>query len=202
MGVHSGMALVLLAKLSMVAIALVGVYATIRIAERLGGSKAGLLAGLMAATFPASLIFGHSPLHDGDGQRIRLGTCGVALARRRAARRMFSGGSAHRRWRSFFAIRNAFLVAIGLLVALLVSPRAAGRRSPSSPVGQLGSSVARSFLTGSPGGQPRFIHCSSSFATTWFRGGRPITAYRRGSIISRRPGARQGCRPSRLRRGR
>jgi hypothetical protein len=59
LGVGSAPALVLLAKGAMVALALLGSYAAIRLAERLAGPPAGFLAGALAASFPAGLIYGH-----------------------------------------------------------------------------------------------------------------------------------------------
>jgi len=147
-GVHSGMALVLLAKLSMVAIALVGVYATIRIAERLGGSKAGVLAGLLAATFPASLIFGHRCMTEmASGSVLALA---VWLWLDGERRRMFLAGLLTS-LAIFLRYQNA-LVAIGLLVALLVSAR---RREAitflaGGAVGLLGGEILDWITWGSP----------------------------------------------------
>lgn len=118
-GVHSAVALVVLAKLLMVALALVGVYATIRIAERLGGSIAGALAGLLAATFPASLIFGHRCMSEmASGPVLALG---VLLWLDGERRRMFLAGLLAS-LAIFLRYQNG-LVTIGLLVALLVSAR-------------------------------------------------------------------------------
>jgi phosphatidylinositol glycan class B len=118
-GVHSAVALVVLAKLFMVALALVGVYATIRIAERLGGANAGALAGLLAATFPASLIFGHRCMAEmASGPVLALA---VLLWLDGDRRRMFLAGllaSAA----IFLRFQNG-LVTLGLLVTLLGSAR-------------------------------------------------------------------------------
>jgi len=148
LGVHSGMVLVLLAKLSMVAIALVGVYATIRIAERLGGPTAGVLAGLMAATFPASLIFGHRCMTEmASGSVLALA---VWLWLEGERRRMFLAGLLTS-LAIFLRYQNA-LVAIGLLLALLASAR---RREAitfvaGGAVGLLGGEILDWITWGSP----------------------------------------------------
>jgi phosphatidylinositol glycan class B len=118
-GVQSGTVLVLVAKLSMVGVALVGLYATIRIAERLGGATAGALAGLLAATFPAMLIFGHRCMAEmASGSVLAIA---VWLWLDRDRRRMFLSGLLVS-LATFLRYQNG-LMAIGLLVALLVSPR-------------------------------------------------------------------------------
>lgn len=118
-GVQSAVTLVVLAKLLMVALALVGVYATIRIAERLGGAIAGALAGLLAATFPASLILGHRCMAEmASGPVLALA---VLLWLDGDRRRMFLAGLLAS-LAIFLRYQNG-LVTIGLLVALLVSAR-------------------------------------------------------------------------------
>src|SRR5579863_8082206 len=118
-GVQSSIALVLLAKLFMVAVALVGIYATIRIAERLGGAAAGVLAGLLAATFPASLIFGHRCMTEmASGPALAMAVWFWLAGDRR---RMFLAGLLAAL--AIFLRYQNVLVAIGLLVALIVSAR-------------------------------------------------------------------------------
>lgn len=118
-GVHSSVALVVLAKLLMVALALVGVYATIRIAERLGGPIAGALAGLLATTFPASLIFGHRCMAEmASGPVLALA---VLLWLDGDRRRMLLAGLLASS--AIFLRYQSGLVTIGLLVALLASAR-------------------------------------------------------------------------------
>ena len=118
-GVRSAIVLVVLAKLSMVVVALLGVYATIRIAERLGGATAGALAGLLAATFPASLIFGHRCMTEmASGSALAVA---VWLWLDGDRRRMFLAGLLTS-LAIFLRYQNG-LVALGLLVALLVSSR-------------------------------------------------------------------------------
>ena len=58
LGVHGAPTLVIAAKLAMVAVALVGVYASIRLGEKLGGAEAGVLCGVLAAVFPPSIVYG------------------------------------------------------------------------------------------------------------------------------------------------
>src|SRR5262245_7624631 len=56
LGVTSGPALVILAKVVMVALSLGGIYAAIRLSEALAGPVAALFVGVLTATFPASLV--------------------------------------------------------------------------------------------------------------------------------------------------
>ena len=49
---------VIAAKLAMVGLGLLGVYAVIRIGETLGGASAGVLCGVLAALFPPSIVYG------------------------------------------------------------------------------------------------------------------------------------------------
>lgn len=58
LGVSGAATLVISAKLAMVAVALVGIYASIRIAERLGGAEAAVLCGALSAAFPPSIVYG------------------------------------------------------------------------------------------------------------------------------------------------
>jgi phosphatidylinositol glycan class B len=57
-GVNDAPTLVMSAKLAMVALALVGLYASMRIAEKLGGAEAAVLCGALAAVFPPSIVYG------------------------------------------------------------------------------------------------------------------------------------------------
>ncbi len=118
-GVHSSIALVVLAKLFMVALAVVGIYATIRIAQHLGGATAGALAGVLAAAFPASLIYGHRCMTEmASGPVLALA---VWLWLRGSRRPMFLAGLLSG-VAVFLRYQNG-LVAIGLLIALLASVR-------------------------------------------------------------------------------
>jgi len=58
-GVQSGIGLVVFARLFMVALALVSVWASMRLAERLAGRAAAWLAGAMTALSPPLIVFGH-----------------------------------------------------------------------------------------------------------------------------------------------
>jgi hypothetical protein len=118
-GVRSATALVLLAKLFMVALALVGIYATIRIAERLGGATAGALAGLLAAAFPASLVFGHRCMSEMASGPVLAVAVWLWLDADR--RRMFLSGLLAS-LAIFLRYQNG-LMTVGLLAALLVSAR-------------------------------------------------------------------------------
>ena len=57
-GVSGAPPLVVSAKLAMVAVALVGIYASMRIAETLGGPEAAVLCGVLSAAFPPSIVYG------------------------------------------------------------------------------------------------------------------------------------------------
>ncbi|HMC94016.1 MAG TPA: mannosyltransferase, partial [Polyangia bacterium] len=57
-GIGSEPVLLLLTRLAMVGLALVGIYASMRIAEAFAGPTAALLAGFLGATFPGSIIYG------------------------------------------------------------------------------------------------------------------------------------------------
>lgn len=57
-GLHSGLSLVAFCKLAMVALGLIGLWASIRLAERLAGPLAGWLSAALGAVFPALLVFG------------------------------------------------------------------------------------------------------------------------------------------------
>src|SRR4029450_9678322 len=58
LGVDSAPALMISAKLAMVALALIGIYASMRIAEALGGPEAVVLCGALSAAFPPSIVYG------------------------------------------------------------------------------------------------------------------------------------------------
>lgn len=148
LGFRSSIALVLLAKLLMVAVALVGVYATIRIAERLGGATAGVLAGLLAATFPASLIFGHRCMTEmASGSALAMAVWLWLDGDRR--RTFFAGLLAS--LAIFLRYQNA-LVAAGLLVALIASPRRGEAIAfvAGGAVGLLGGEILDWLTWGSP----------------------------------------------------
>ena len=54
-GVTSSPVLVISVKLLMVALALAGIYASMRIAEKIAGPDAGVICGILSAAFPPSL---------------------------------------------------------------------------------------------------------------------------------------------------
>ena len=119
LGVQSGPMLLLLAKLTMVALALMGIYAAMRIAERLAGPIAGALAGFLCATFPALLIYGHRCMAEMAGASVV--ALSVWLWLHEDRRRMFFAGLLAS-VAIFLRYQNG-LVAVGLLAALLLSSR-------------------------------------------------------------------------------
>jgi hypothetical protein len=58
LGFHTGPELVLTVRMAMVLSGLWAVYASMRLAERIGGTYAALLAGVFSALFPASIVYG------------------------------------------------------------------------------------------------------------------------------------------------
>jgi len=57
-GMNAAPALVISAKLAMVVLALIGIYASMRIAERLGGGDAAILCGVLGAFLPPLIVYG------------------------------------------------------------------------------------------------------------------------------------------------
>lgn len=64
LGVESSIALVTGVKLAMAGVSLLGVYGTMRLAEAFDGRPAGVLAGLLAAAFPLTLVFASRSIGD------------------------------------------------------------------------------------------------------------------------------------------
>jgi hypothetical protein len=118
-GVHSGAAFVVVAKLWMVALAVVGIHAVTRLADRLGGPRAGALGGLLAATYPALIIYGHRCMAEMASGSVLVLVAWLWLEGGR--RRMFLAGLLGAT-AVFLRYQNG-LVVLGLFVALLVSPR-------------------------------------------------------------------------------
>lgn len=58
LGMSAAPTLVVSAKLAMAALALVGIYASMRIAEKLAGAEAAVFCGLLGAAFPPSIVYG------------------------------------------------------------------------------------------------------------------------------------------------
>ncbi len=58
LGVRGAPALVVSAKLVMVTVALVGIYASMRVGEKLAGAEGAVLSGVLAALFPPSIVYG------------------------------------------------------------------------------------------------------------------------------------------------
>src|SRR5262249_45930229 len=111
--------LLLLARLTMVGLALLGIYASMRIAETLAGPTAALLAGLFGATFPASLIYGHRCMTEMASGPILAVAVWLSLSRER---RRLLGAGLLASLAVFLRYQNG-LVAAGLLVLLLVARR-------------------------------------------------------------------------------
>jgi phosphatidylinositol glycan class B len=118
-GVTSEPALLLLARATMVGLALLGIYASMRIAEALAGPTAALLAGLFGATFPGSLIYGHRCMTEMASGPILAVAVWLSLGSDR--RRLLVAGLLAAA-AVFLRYQNG-LVAAGLLALLLVSRR-------------------------------------------------------------------------------
>ena len=58
LGVSAAPTFVISAKLAMAALALVGIHVSMRIAEKIAGSEAAVLCGLLGAAFPPSIVYG------------------------------------------------------------------------------------------------------------------------------------------------
>jgi GPI mannosyltransferase 3 len=58
LGVTAAPVLIISAKLGMVALGLVGIYASMRIAEKLAGPEAAVICGIFSAAFPPSIVYG------------------------------------------------------------------------------------------------------------------------------------------------
>jgi hypothetical protein len=115
----SEQALLLLARLAMVGLALLGIHASMRIAESLAGPTAALLAGLFGATFPGSLIYGHRCMTEMASGPILALAVWLSLGSDR--RRLLAAGLLAAA--AVFLRYQSGLVAAGLLVLLLVSRR-------------------------------------------------------------------------------
>lgn len=118
-GLSSEPALLLLARAVMVGLALLGIYASMRIAEALAGPAAALLAGLLGATFPPSLIYGHRCMTEMASGPILAMVVWLWLSGER--RRLLLAGLLAS-LAVFLRYQNG-LPAIGLLVLLLVARR-------------------------------------------------------------------------------
>ena len=118
-GIGSEPVLLLLTRLAMVGLALVGIYASMRIAEAFAGPTAALLAGFLGATFPGSIIYGHRCMSEMASAPILAVAALLCLSSDR--RRLFAAGLLAS-VAVFLRYQNG-LVAAGLLVVLLVSPR-------------------------------------------------------------------------------
>jgi GPI mannosyltransferase 3 len=112
-------ALLLLTRLAMVGLALLGVYASMRIAEALAGPTAAILAGLLGATFPGSLIYGHRCMNEMASAPLLAVAVWLWLSSDR--RRLLAAGVLAS-LAVFLRYQNG-LVALGLLVLLLVQRR-------------------------------------------------------------------------------
>jgi len=120
LGVSTAPSFVIAAKLAVASLGLLGLYASMRLADRLAGPTAMLLCGVLGASFPPSIIFGSRCL----GETASAPLCMVALLLiydRRRSRLILAGGL------SVVAVYLRYqcgVFALGLLIWLLAARRA------------------------------------------------------------------------------
>jgi phosphatidylinositol glycan class B len=119
LGITSAPALLTVVRAVLVCLSLSGLYVSMRLAERLAGRTAALLAGCLGAMFPAALIYDHHCLTEIVSGPILL--LSIALVERRSARTILcAGGLAAAA--CFLRLPNA-IVALGTVAVLLAARR-------------------------------------------------------------------------------
>jgi hypothetical protein len=139
-GVRDTLTLIVLAKLMVVAVGLVGIAASMRLAHRLGGLPAALLAGGLCAAYPPMVVYGARCMTETVSGPL------VVLA----ALLVLEGGPKKAAWAGalaglavFFRYQNG-LVVVGLLAMLLWARRWADARPyvlAAGVVGLLGGAL-------------------------------------------------------------
>jgi hypothetical protein len=139
-GAHTGLAVVGLVKTFMVAMGLVGIFAGMRLASLLGGQTAALLAGVLGATFPPSLVFGSRAMSETASGMLIVVASWFAL---RSERRFAWLAGAIAATAIYLRYQNG-LVALALLVVLVARRRfgqASRYAAAAAIVGLLGGAL-------------------------------------------------------------
>ena len=120
LGMSTGVGVVCWTKSFMVLLALLGVWAAMRLARRHAGLPGALLAGAMVAGFPSMIVYGARCMSEmASGPAILVAA--LLLDEKRSGRRAFAAGAV-----SSLAIYLRYqngIVAVGLLLLLLVNRR-------------------------------------------------------------------------------
>jgi GPI mannosyltransferase 3 len=120
LGMSTGVGVVCWTKTFMVSLALVAVWAAMRLAQRRAGLPGALLAGAMIAGFPSMIVYGARCMTEmASGPAILVAA--LLLDERRNARRAFAGGAVAS-LAIYLRYQNG-LVAVGLLLLLLFNRR-------------------------------------------------------------------------------
>jgi hypothetical protein len=116
---------VLFARSAMAAVSLVSLWLTMRLAGRLRGPKAAALAGILAVSFPLTILFGTRCMSEIASAPCILGAV-LLLLEPTAPRRSMAAGMLLA-LACFFRFQNG-LIAVGLFVVLLVERRGTAAR--------------------------------------------------------------------------
>ena len=119
LGVHQPLTLVILAKVVVVIAGLVGIAAAMRLAEKFSGTTGALLAGALAASFPAMVVYGARCMTETVSGPLIIGAA-VLLLEPGTRRARIAGALAASA--VFFRYQNGIVV-VGLLALLFAQKR-------------------------------------------------------------------------------
>jgi phosphatidylinositol glycan class B len=140
LGAHTGLAVVGATKTFMVALGLLGIFAGMRIAARLGGETAAWIAGALSATFPPALVFGSRAMSETASGTI-LTVAALAAMQSEGAYGWLAGALAAA---AIYFRYQSGLVAVCLLLLLLAQRRwkqAARYAGAATMVGLMGGAL-------------------------------------------------------------